>query len=312
MTEDSSIQTEEHRRATRCWYCGGSGLALTREHVLSEANFGGRLISPNAVCGPCNRLAGKLEAMVAEHPFVADAVAAFMTEPRQKRFPQSKAVLADGAKVHVERRRTGVEVLAFTPRHIGTDADGTEVWEVSAGSEDDFVQRRAKRGSKVRAVGRPLGPGGPMELHYGIGFANFAAWPRFVAKVALGAMSLHAPEQWLDSDGALALQDVFHERRRPGAAPYHLPLYPWEQDRSKLPWSILRRGEHIVALWFDEATGRSQLWLTIFGYLVAEGEIRDYDCSDEPTWLVPCDGRPPERFTRTTFNDWLEAQGTIS
>jgi hypothetical protein len=296
------------RTHTRCWYCGAADVERTREHILSEKNFGGRLVSPDAVCKSCNGLAGKIEAMVAGHPWVAEAVAQYMTGPGGKAFPQSRAVLPDGAKAQVERRPSGVEVLSFTPRQLGTDDDGTEVWEVGEGTEDEFVERRRKKGQKVRAVGRPLGPGGYMELHYGVGVANFAIWPRFVAKVALGAMSLYASEDWLDSDGALALQDIFHERRRPGAASYELPLHPWEQDRSKFPWSLYSRGEHVVGLWLDEDTGKSHLWLTLFGYLVAEAEIRDFDCSEEPVWLVPCDGRPPTGFTRTSFNDWLDEQ----
>jgi hypothetical protein len=271
-------------------------------------NFGGRLVTPDAVCGPCNGLAGKIEAMVAGHPWVAEAVAKYMTGPRGKAFPQSRAVLPDGAEAQVEQRPSGVEILSFMPRQVGTDEDGTEVWEVGEGKEDEFVERRRKKGQKVRAVRRRLGPGGYMQLRYGIGEGNFAVWPRFVAKVALGAMSLYASQAWLDTDGALALQDMLHERPRPEAANYGLPLHPCEQDRSKPPWSLHSRGDHVVGLWLDEDTGKSRLWLTLFGYLVAEGEIRDYDCSDEPVWLVPCDGRPPMQFTRSTYNDWIKAQ----
>jgi hypothetical protein len=158
---------------------------LTIEHVLSQKNFGGRLVSPDAVCKPCNGLAGSIESMVAAHPFVAEAVAKFRTTPGGKAFPQSRGVLPDGAKVHVELRPTHTEIVAYTPRHVSTDPDGTEVWEVAAGRQDEFVERRGKRGARVRAVGRPLGPGGPMELHCGIGTRNFGAWGRFVAKVRL-------------------------------------------------------------------------------------------------------------------------------
>jgi hypothetical protein len=300
------------RTHTRCWYCGAADVKRTREHILSEKNFGGQLVSPDAVCEACNGLAGKIEAMVAGHPWVAEAVAQYMTGPGGKAFPQSRAVLPDGAQAQVQRRPSGVEVLSFTPRRIGTDDDGTEVWAVGEGKEAEFVERRRKKGQKVRAVGRRLGPGGYMELHYEIGEANFAIWPRFVAKVALGAMSLYAPETWLDSEGALDLQDMFLERRRPGAAPYSLPLHPLEQDRSEFPWSVYDRGEHVVGLWIDEETGKSHLWLTLFGYLVSEAEIRGFDCSDEPVWLVPCDGRPPKQFTRASFNDWLDEQAPTS
>jgi hypothetical protein len=67
------------------------GSAITREHVLSEANFGGRLISPGAACQPCNGLAGRVEALAAEHPRVAEAVGQVSGGRGASRFPQSPA-----------------------------------------------------------------------------------------------------------------------------------------------------------------------------------------------------------------------------
>jgi hypothetical protein len=298
----------------RCWYCGVPGRELTKEHVLSEKHFGGRLVAPKTVCEECNRLAGQIEVMVAEHPFVAEAVAEFISGRGGKGYPQSRAVLPDGAQAQVERRPGGTEIVHLQPRRIRTDPDGIDVWEVAAGQETEFVERRRKRGEVVRTVGRPLGRGGRMELHYGIGGRNFAAWPRFVAKTALATLSFVIADDWLDSDGALALQDVFHERRRPGSPAYSLPLYPWEQDRTNPPWSSLSRGEHVLGLWRDIETGEWRFGLTLFGYLVAEADIRDTECpSDEPTWVVPCDGSRPERLSRSGFDSWLaerDAQGT--
>lgn len=80
------------RTHTRCWYCGAADVKWTREHILSEKNFGGRLVSPDAVCEACNGLAGKIEAMVAGHPWGAEAVAQYMTGPGGKTFPQSRAL----------------------------------------------------------------------------------------------------------------------------------------------------------------------------------------------------------------------------
>jgi len=55
----------------RCWYCGNVGVALTDEHVLSEANFGGRLVARDAVCGRCNRIVGALERNITRDAFLA-------------------------------------------------------------------------------------------------------------------------------------------------------------------------------------------------------------------------------------------------
>jgi len=291
---------------SRCWYCGLSGLTLTREHVLAEKHFGGRLIAPDTICKPCNSLAGRIESLVAQHPFVADAIAESMVHPGAKRAPQSEAVLADGAHVQVERRQNGTEVIDVRPRQLDIDPDGTEVWQVADGREREFEQRRTKQGQRVRAVGHPLGPAGPAELHYGIDVGNFAAWPRFVAKTTLATTSLVTDESWLDTDGALALQDVFHERHRPGAQGYGLPLYPWEQDRSKPPWSLLVGGEHVVGLWRDLQTGDWRFGLTLFGYLVTEAELRDVECPpDEPTWIVPRAAPPSVRMSRSDFAELL-------
>lgn len=301
----------ERRRHSRCWYCGAGGLKLTREHLLSETHFGGRLVSPDSICQRCNSLAGKVEALAAEHPFVSEAIAEYRTRKGGKRFPQSRAVLRDGARVQVERRPGGTWIIDFEPRQIHTDSDGTEVWEVAAGREAEFEQRRRRRGERVRVVGRPLGAGGYMELRYGVGASNFAAWPRFVAKIALSTTSLVVDEQWLDSDGALALQDMFHERPRPGAARYELPLYPWEQDRSQWPWSGLAAGEHVLGVWRNNRGDGCHFGLTLFGYLVAEAELRDIRCpSDEPTWIVPCDGGQSTRLSRAQFGNLLSERAT--
>lgn len=298
----------DQRLTGRCWYCGHRRLSLTTEHVLAEAHFGGRLKSPDAVCQSCNSVAGRIEAHVAENPFVSEAVAVFRTDEGGKRFPQSRGILPDGARVQVERRPSGAQIIHYEPRRVGTDPDGTEVWEVASGREEEFEERRRKRGARVRAVGRPLGPGGYMHLSYGIGAHNFAAWPRFVAKVALGTSSLVADQEWLDSAGALALQDMFLERRRSGGARYRLPLDPWEQDRSQPPWSLLAGREHLLALWREE-DGSCRFGLALFGYLAATAEMRDLECPPgEPTWLVPCDGGRPQRLDRVQFERLLAAR----
>ena len=276
---------------------------LTREHILSEKHFGGRLVAPDTVCKPCNSLAGRVEGLVAEHPFISEAVVEFMAHAGGKRYPQSKAVLPDGALVHVERRPGATKVIAVTPRQVGVDPDGTTIWEVAEGSERDFEARRTKQGKRIRAVGRPIGCSSPAELHYGLGKNNFDAWGRFVAKTALATVSLVANESYLDTDGALALQDFFHQRPQKPPA-YALPLYPWEQDRSEPPWSLLRAGEHLLGLWRHHDSGQWRFTLALFGYLAAEAELRDIDCpDDEPTWIVPCTASTPTQMTRAEFED---------
>jgi hypothetical protein len=278
-------------------------MPLTREHVLSEKNFGGRLIAPDTICKQCNSLAGRVEALVSEHPFVSEAIAKFMVYPGGKRYPQSKAVLADGAHVQVERRHNGTEIIAVRPQQIDIDPDGTEVWQVADGREREFEERRAKQGQCVRAVGHSLGPAGPAELHYGLGAHNFAAWARFVAKTALATMSLVTNESWLDTDGAEALQNLFHERPQRNSPGYALPLYPEEQDRTKRPWASLGAGEHLLGLWHHPSAGQWRFTLVLFGYLAAEVELKDIECpEDEPTWLVPCTGLEPTRMSAADFD----------
>lgn len=296
----------EGQRHTRCWYCGVRGRDLTTEHVLAEAHFGGRLRSPNSVCAPCNSLAGRIEGLAAEHPFVSEAIAQFRTCRGGKRFPESRAVLPDGAYAYVERRPDGIHIIDYKPRQTDTDPDGTEVWEVAAGREAAFEHRRQKRGKRIRAIGRPLGPGGYMQLTYGIGDHNFAAWPRFVAKVALSTVSLVADERWLDTDGALALQAMFHERCRAGGAPYGLPLFPEEHAHSLPSGSDLPTGAHVLGIWHDEQGTSCRFGLALFGYLVAVAELRDLDWpSDERTWIVPSNGPREPRPSRARFGDLL-------
>jgi hypothetical protein len=51
--------------------------------------------------------------------------------------------------------------------------------------------------------------------------------------------------------------------------------------------------------------------LTLFGYLVAEAELPDLvPPANEPTWVVPSNGRQPIRLTRSGFGDWLEERAT--
>jgi len=270
--------------------------------VLAEKHFGGRLIAPDTICQPCNSLAGRVEALVAEHPFVSEAIAKFMAHPGAKRYPQAKAVLADGAHVQVERRHSGTEIIHVRPQQIAVDPDGTKIWQVADGREREFEERRAKQGQRVRAIGRPLGPAGPSELHYGLGPHNFAAWARFVAKTALATMSLVTKESWLDTDGAQALQNQFHERPQTSSPGYALPLYPEEQDRTKPPWSSLGAGEHLLGLWHHPASGQWHFTLALFGYLAAEAELKDIECpEDEPTWLVPCTRSAPMRMSAADF-----------
>lgn len=269
---------------------------------MAEAHFGGRLRSPGSVCGPCNSLAGRIEGLAAEHPFVSEAIAQFRTYHGGKQFPKSQAVLPDDSRATVERRPDGPHIVAFEPRQIDTDPDGTEVWEVAAGREVEFEHRRRKRGERVRAVGRALGPGGYMQLSYGIGTHNFAAWPRFVAKVALSTASRVADERWLGTDGALALQDIVHERCRPGGAPYGLAFSPREHPHWPSSGSDVPAGAHVLGLWRDEQ-GNCRFGLALFGYLVAEAELRDIACPSEPrTWIVPSMDNarnPPERSSET-------------
>lgn len=153
----------------RCWYCGGEGLRLTDEHVLSEKNFGGRLVAPKAICQPCNSKAGALEDQLARSAGVAELVGRYgrVVNARRPPQPQTDGIYADRGEVTVAYGSDGLAMRSMKPRRIDTDPDGTEVWEVAAGQEEHFVARRHKRGEKVRAVGRKLGVEGGMNVKYG-------------------------------------------------------------------------------------------------------------------------------------------------
>jgi hypothetical protein len=275
----------------RCWYCGDAVENLTDEHVLSEAHFGARLISVSSVCEPCNRAAGEVERMVAEHPFVSEAIAEFRTgtASRRRPYPRHKGILSDGSNVLVEQRAGGSRVVSFVPRLLRTDPDGVDVWEVAHKDAEAFVKRRKQDGTRVRVVARDLASSRPREIHYGIGARNFDAWPRFVAKVTLAVGSLALPNAWLDGSDAKNLQDAFHQRPAPG-----LPLYPLEADQGEPPWSLLRP-HHLLTIRRHPDAAASCL-IVLFGYLAAEIPLPDTRCpAEEPCWIVPSDRRKPTK-----------------
>ena len=235
----------------RCWFCGREDVRLTDEHVLSQANFGGRLVAPNAICERCNSRSGELEDQLARSVGVAERVGLCgdVIDRRRPRRPQTDGVLRDGNQVTVEFGSGGLAVRDMKPRLIATDADGTEVWEVAEGQEEMFVARRRGRGQDVRVVGRPLTTDGGLTIRYGLGPPNFDLWPRLAAKVTLSLASMVVDPSWLDTPGARALQHGFWRSA-------------WDQDLYPrgVPWqfhelpptrglpSSLQSAEHVLAL----------------------------------------------------------------
>lgn len=276
----------------RCWFCGRAGLRLTDEHVLSEANFGGRLVAPKRVCQPCNGKAGELERQITTVPpliqFAGEAAGEL--RPSKPRFPQAEAILQDGARGRAKITPEGARVISFEPRKIGMEGD-VEVWEVGAGDEEKFELRRRKQGKRVKAVGRPLGQRGYMQLAGGFGLSFFELWPRFAAKVGLGCASLVLPETWLDSEGGRLVQDLFQRGNAPkrlwrGRGP-KVPLGWPELPPEDLLRRALRPSEHILALSANDEGDGTLLEMILFGAIYYRLDLFDAECpKDEPAWLI--------------------------
>jgi hypothetical protein len=280
----------------RCWYCSGEDLPLTDEHVLSEANFGGRLISHDRVCSPCNGIIGKLEREIAAGAFLAERIGRdrHLFAPRDLPTPSTGGVLRDHAEVRVQFGPTGPAVISRRPRKIGEQDDGTEVWEVAAGQESIVRERRERTGTKVDIIGRDLSDAPGLNVKWGIGQGNIDHWPRFGAKVALSLASLTLEPSWLDTPGAQALQRVLAGGAYPeGIFPRGLSLGPGELDPRQEPARLLRAGEHALGLSRD-AHGNLCAWMILFASLAYEIPIPDADVPDcQPTWhLCP---RAPAR-----------------
>lgn len=228
----------------RCWYCGNVGVALTDEHVLSEANFGGRLVARDAVCGRCNRMVGALERNITLDAFLAYLVGrhAPAYAPRNGPHPMAKGVLEDGTNVRVAFTPDGPRIASRRPRRSEVRADGTEVWDVLAGAEERVRERLAQKG--IRATVRPHSPSETpgLNIKWGIGPPNVANWSRLCAKVALSLASLVVGPGWLDTPGARALQDVLHERPWDAAVlGRDLPFGPGPADPQNEPAYLLAR-----------------------------------------------------------------------
>src|SRR4051812_8920570 len=111
----------------RCWYCGRDGLALTDEHVLSERNFGGKLIARRSVCQDCNSEVGKLERRLPQDHALYDLIAEHGDEFRPRlQAPIVDGVLADGTNVRVQRAGEIFRAVSREPRLVETRPDGTQ------------------------------------------------------------------------------------------------------------------------------------------------------------------------------------------
>lgn len=274
---------------------------MTDEHVLSEDNFGGRLIAPKRVCEECNREAGKLEREIASRPPLAEYVSrhAPLFNPRQR--PEAEGRLDDGAKIRAKWTPQGAIIKQRLPRLVGQQG-GREVWEVAEGTEEEFKERRRRRGQDVEVIGRPVGQREHMQLRYGIGARTLMEWPRFGAKVALAVASLALDVQWLESRGAKNLQLLFLR----GVGPPHdssikAGLFPAEAPPDKDPWRKFRPGEHLLGMRNADESDGAVVWMVLFGALVYEMLLEDAECpEDEPTWLLAPRGEPPRR---TSFEE---------
>lgn len=271
----------------RCWYCSRRDVELTDEHVLSQANFGGRLVTRRAVCQSCNGTVGKLERQMSRSAFLAEYIGRdrlLFSPPLPK--PEAEGVTG-GAEVRLRYGPAGATVSSRKPRLVECEDDGTEVWEVAAGEEERFRQRRRAQdlNLKVRVIGRAASDAPGLNAKFGIGAPNIDYWPRLGAKVALSLASLVLDDTWLDTPGAAGLQTVLARGAYSRAVfPNGLGLGPGELDPADEPGSVLRSGEHLLGLDRDDG-GRA--WMILFGGLYYFVPLLDADVPDwEPTWYL--------------------------
>lgn len=231
----------------RCWFCGRADSALTDEHVLAEANFGGRLVTRRAICAPCNSTAGAIERQIAGRLHLAQLVAQhshlWRSPAKGPRRPEADGSLASGAPARVRFGPNGPEPV-WVHEHNGEPA-------------------RAPDPGRDRVTG----------TRWGIGRKTFDEWPRFGAKVALGLASLVLEPAWLDTPGARAVQAMC------AARPWQsnvLAYDPWMQPVDvgpEEPLSKLGDGEHALGLceYDDGPCG----WMVLFGELFYRVSLPD-------------------------------------
>lgn len=94
-------------------------MPLTDDHVLSEANFGGRLVASKRVCQPCNSKAGKLESQIVTVPPLV-TFAAEAARELGRGYPEADAILQDGARGRAEITAEGAR------HHLRAPADRDE------------------------------------------------------------------------------------------------------------------------------------------------------------------------------------------
>lgn len=130
-----------------------------------------------------------------------------------------------------------------------------------------------------------------MQLAGSFGLEFFDLWPRFAAKVALGCASLVLPHDWLDSEGARLVQDLFQRGNAPkrlwrGRLPT-VPLGWPELPPDDLLRRALRPSEHILALSANDEGDGALLEMVLFGAIYYRLDLFDAECPpDEPAWLV--------------------------
>lgn len=240
----------------RCWFCSGTDLPLTDEHVLSEANFGGRLIAKSAVCSPCNRSAGELERQIASRPPLAEYVAIHSRRWRNKPKRSGVDVLTgSGLWGRGQYTETGLEVIGIKPQ----------------------AGQTARRGNPdVDAA---------VETTYGMGEKTIFEWPRFGAKVALGMASQVLDPRWLDTDGARVVQAIcaghaFSSRYQPPQ------MLPCEDLNPEEPLTRIGPGEHVLGL---HDYGEPVAWMVLFGQVAYRIAVPDAKIRPEGyAWhLVP-------------------------
>jgi hypothetical protein len=274
-----------------CAYCGRTAGSETHppEHIFPAA-VGGTLVT-DAVCSSCNQRAGsEVDQPWMEWPLVMELRHRFDVRDRDRKRPRpvrwkGNLISADHpARVDLRGERVDVGVL---PRQ--DEESGLRVYSGDPADVAKWRQRTQAADPRARFVEFPSEAlEGPLQARV-TWQLSVDIWPRFAAKVALGAASLIASPSWLESDEAGRLREVLWQGH---ASTRNVGLalaegWAWAMaplDATGVPHPI-RAPEHFVAL--QRWQGRACVVLVAFGTFVYRVPV---DCempgSDDPIGFV--------------------------
>lgn len=295
-----------------CWYCGRPWLRVgdPPDHFLLAA-LGARLTTDRC-CAPCNRA---LNTRV-DQPALSDWLIAIERRraglrdtrrgagrSRQAARPEQHVTTPDGARVVADLSHPDLIPVQVTEDDQGVLVVGGRADERHRLAER--IERTAReRGRQVTVREQPI----PPKFHVSIR-ADFAVWPRFIARAALGALSREGwSDEWLQSDAARRLRGWLWDgkpRDDTGAGPLHGLL------RRPPTWAARAcpQGGHLLA-WYPGRDGRAALHVVLFG---RHWQTVIVDPGSETTpisaWRIALN-KPAERTDFRTLADALYRQAT--